>query len=182
MSWQQQHVSLKCHRHRGLQGQFVALTVSSALSCSTPASLMAFSSRASSCSLLPPAALTLLASARATASAPGRMIWLAQRSKLCLNRARAATHPQHDVSGRQEHDMQAQYTSICDCFAQNRACLVEVLCCIVGFYHGSGCSFLLTSSAGSAARPRASTAAPASSNSFSRRFNLVAQQAQQQQQ
>jgi hypothetical protein len=39
----------------------------------------------------------------------------------------------------------------------------------------------LTSRAGSA-RPRASTAAPASSSSFSRRFSLEAQQQQQQQQ
>lgn len=62
--------------------QWGALTLRTCFSCGMPSSLMAFSSKTSSSRGAPPLALAL-AMARATASAPDRVIWLQHKSSTC---------------------------------------------------------------------------------------------------
>lgn len=92
------------------------LTFSICFSCSMPASLMPFSSRANSskgAALLPALALTML---RATASAPKRLIWLQHKSNTCRKAVQYET-PKHSTCA--EH---AATHNTCTCISFSCTC------------------------------------------------------------
>lgn len=165
-----------------VQLPLLSRTFNSCLSCSTPASLMPFSSSASSSRGAPAPPALALARPRATARAPGRVIWLQHRSTTCAC-ARQKPQWQQVQVVRSQHTFRpvlhktrgfAASASRTWGTAQQPAATAHVCAdkSQVANRKSQVQSCHVTCSDGSVARPRDSVMAPSSSNSFSRRFSL----------